>query len=450
MNDHLVNLRSVAMLALPALVQAGCSPRFGSCLDLRTCGGEHGGEGGKLDAEGGAAAGGSPHGAGGESGSATSEAGHAGMSSEGQSGEAGRAGSLGHAGGGQDGRGGKSAPDDAGAAGAEPNGGGQGGHAADPGAGGQSGEINDDGGSGGTAEPQSCAGDTPLCGSSSCCATSLIAGGQFARGRQTETCATCTAGCPASATCDSSDQPEHVAFVSSYHLETHEVTVGRFRRYVETFAGPPEAGAGANPQVPGSGWMAAWNSELPDSAAELSASLACHEYATWTDTREGSETRPINCVSWYEAFAFCIWDGARLPTEAEWEYAAAGGGENRLYPWGSDSPTAIHANIRCEGDGLGACSLADILSVGSKPTGAGRWGTLDLAGSVYEYTFDVYGPYSTATCNNCAKTEGGLDRVIHGGSWYNVTNADGHSRATQRVLSLPSQRFFNLGFRCAR
>jgi formylglycine-generating enzyme required for sulfatase activity len=164
-----------------------------------------------------------------------------------------------------------------------------------------------------------------------------------------------------------------VAFVASYHLDTYEVTVGRFRRYVEAFSSAPAPGSGANPQIPGSGW---------------------------SDTNE--------------------------------------------------LPTLEHVNFRCEGDGMEGCNSADILDVGSRLAGAARWGTMDLSGSMYEHVLDMYGPYSSATCNNCAKLDGGLDRVQRGGSWFNGTNSDGHTRSTQRVLGLPSQRFFTLGFRCAR
>jgi formylglycine-generating enzyme required for sulfatase activity len=65
---------------------------------------------------------------------------------------------------------------------------------------------------------------------------------------------------------------------------------------------------------------------------------------------EANDQYPMNCVNWYEAFAFCIWDGGRLPTEAEWEYAAAGGDENRIYPWGNDVAEPLPASYAATGN----------------------------------------------------------------------------------------------------
>ncbi|HEY2406444.1 MAG TPA: SUMF1/EgtB/PvdO family nonheme iron enzyme [Polyangiaceae bacterium] len=98
---------------------------------------------------------------------------------------------------------------------------------------------------------------------------------------------------------------------------------------------------------------------------------------TWTDAPASNEQKPVNCVTWYESFAFCIWDSGCLPTEAEWGYVAAGGDENGLYPWGAAAPSSVRVS-------------ATIVNVGSVPTGAGRWTHQDLAGGVYEWMLDEY------------------------------------------------------------
>ena len=106
------------------------------------------------------------------------------------------------------------------------------------------------------------------------------------------------------------------------------------------------------------------------------------------------EERPINCITWYEAYAFCSWDGGFLPSEAEWNYAAAGGAEQRIYPWGAAPPTPSHASYsvdatqQCMGDGVSGCTLADLIPVGTKPPGDGKYGQSDLAGNLMEWTSD--------------------------------------------------------------
>lgn len=169
--------------------------------------------------------------------------------------------------------------------------------------------------------------------------------------------------------------PEHDVQLSAFSLDKFEVTVGRFRAFLEHFT-IPSAGDGAVPNSDDPGWDTAWNVELsPDHTGN------CNEDGrTWTETIMGNEERPMNCVAWPMAYAFCIWDGGRLPTEAEWEYAAAGGEEDRKYPWGEASPTCELANNE-------GCFGAP-QDVGLNPFGDARWGHSDMGGNLQEHVRD--------------------------------------------------------------
>ncbi len=169
-------------------------------------------------------------------------------------------------------------------------------------------------------------------------------------------------------------------------------------------------------------------------------------YATWSSSPGTLENRPINCVSWYEAYAFCIWDGGFLPSEAEWEYAAAGGSEQREYPWGTAAPTNQYAIYNCNYPSVGTCtSTANIAPVGVTTSGAARWGQLDLAGNVWEWTLDWFGTYTT--CTDCVNSVTGTNRTLRGGNYFNPGSA---LYPEDRNQVSPTTRANDHGFRCAR
>jgi formylglycine-generating enzyme required for sulfatase activity len=244
------------------------------------------------------------------------------------------------------------------------------------------------------------------------------------------------------------------ATVADFYLDKYEITVGRFRQFVNagmgmgmgTQASPPASGAGVHPLIAGSGWNSAWNTSLQTNTAALTTALKCNSsYQTWTDTAGSNESRPQNCINWYEAFAFCAWDGGRLATEAEWNYAAAGGSEQRAYPW-SNPPTSTTIDDSYAVYCCGSCSSTQ--NVGSKsPKGDGKWGHSDLAGNVWEWTLDWYvSPYQTR-CDNCADLIDASYRVIRGG---NFNNDASYLRSASRYYSGPDFHDLTFGSRCAR
>jgi formylglycine-generating enzyme required for sulfatase activity len=156
-------------------------------------------------------------------------------------------------------------------------------------------------------------------------------------------------------------------------------------------------------------------------------------------------------VNWWESYAFCIWDGGFLPTEAEWEYAAAGGGEQRMYPWGSADPGASnrYAIYACYfPSGTASCSgIANIAPVGTAKLGVGRWGQLDLAGDVWQWNLDSYGDPYTEPCVDCAHLDAASRAALRGGDYFFGVETLSPS---YRDYSDRSVRLRSLGIRCAR
>jgi formylglycine-generating enzyme required for sulfatase activity len=208
--------------------------------------------------------------------------------------------------------------------------------------------------------------------------------------------------------------------------------------------GAAEAGA---PVVYETGWVASDDGNI----TPTNTNLACGgQFDTWTNLVSGNETRPINCVNWWEAYAFCIWDGGFLPSEAEWEYAAAGGGLQREYPWGSIAPgtTNVYAIFGCDyPSSSGTCTgVSNIAPVGSPSQGTGPWGQADLAGSVSEWSLDWFAAY-VDPCSDCAYLTPSSNRVYRGGAYSSPQSV---LVPYLRTSQLPTARTTTGGFRCAR
>jgi formylglycine-generating enzyme required for sulfatase activity len=249
--------------------------------------------------------------------------------------------------------------------------------------------------------------------------------------------------------------------VSGFRLDKYLVTVGRFRQFVQAWDNgkgySPPAGSGKQTHLNGglgllnsgaiggyeSGWQASWDGNV----TPTNASLDCGD-TTWTKAPGTQENLPVNCVNWYEAYAFCIWDGGFLPSEAEWGYAAEGGSQEREYPWGSTDPgtASQYAIYGCYYPNPASNCITtppQVAPVGTAWLGAGRWGQVDLLGEVWEWDIDWYGGPG-GPCVDCACLTDGSNRVYVGCDddclplSYAVLGGD------------PTGSDGNAGFRCAR
>jgi len=348
------------------------------------------------------------------------------------------------------------------AAGASPLSSGGGGAGGAPGRGGAAPSLGGAGGvdaatGGAQVEPPSCQSGGPGltdCGSpaESCCTSLSVPGGTFHRTFVND-------GSGATGLADPAE-------VSAFRLDKYLVTVGRYRRFLAAWDGgagytpPPGAGkhthlnAGRGLADSGSegAFEGGWTDADGENLTPTPENLKCEsDDATWTDAPSENERLPINCVNWWEAYAFCIWDGGFLPSESELLFAAAGGDEQRRYPWGAEEPGEDnqYAIYDCNfPTGSGACvGVSSIAPVGSAPRGSGRWGHLDLVGDLMQWNLDYFSPAFDNPCQDCARLTGGSGRVIRDGYF-----AGGVSTllVAYRNSLYASNRFSSFGVRCAR
>ncbi len=167
--------------------------------------------------------------------------------------------------------------------------------------------------------------------------------------------------------------------------------------------------------------------------------------------QSASGDHPVVCITWEQAAAYCQWAGVRLPTEAEWEYAAHGLNESR-YPWGDefDGTLLNYCDANCtlpKRDAAFDDGFAETAPVGSYPQGASWVGALDMAGNVWEMVADWKGEYPTEDQVNPTGPLSGSRRVARGGSWHASPD---HVRSVLRTHLDMDQRSDHAGFRCAQ
>jgi formylglycine-generating enzyme required for sulfatase activity len=270
--------------------------------------------------------------------------------------------------------------------------------------------------------------------------------------------------------------------VAAFALDKFEITVGRMRAYYTAVGGSPRdsappGGAGAHPLVPDSGWRASWNVRLPGSWAEIDARMTTEcavggnnaqwGEATWTSQPGANEDKPVNCIDWYTLFAFAVWDGGRLPTDAEWSYVAYSGDEQRAFPWGNDVATfethklTVATSFLVPGQTYGRYTVGPvyaliddgpvhIASVGTE-TGRSKWGHADMGGNVMELVLDVPRPLP-ATCVNCANVAFPDPPQVSGMQplWWQPVDATGQPPAGDGPNDFADARAVQDGKRFAR
>ncbi|HBB66228.1 MAG TPA: hypothetical protein DCZ93_02790 [Elusimicrobia bacterium] len=169
------------------------------------------------------------------------------------------------------------------------------------------------------------------------------------------------------------------------------------------------------------------------------------EYCNWG--KPGRQFHPVNCVDWDQAQAYAKFKDARLPSEAEWEYAATSSGRKQKYTWGNEEPTCDRAVMY--GNGGYGCGANGTMPVCSKPAGNTAHGLCDMAGNVWQWVQDKYQEsYAGAPVDGGAFEGTGSYRVVRGGAFF---NGDAEIlRAAYRGRNDPGGRYSFIGFRVVK
>ncbi len=241
----------------------------------------------------------------------------------------------------------------------------------------------------------------------------LIEGGSFMMG---------------SANGDAHEQPIHEINLASFYLGKYEVTNAEYCEFLNSEGNQEEGGAN---------WL-----NINDQNCQI------EEVDGIFAPLSGKENYPVIMVSWYGARAYCEWKGGRLPTEAEWEYAARGGKLANNYQYaGSDSLDVVGWYWDNSENADNDISEGK----GSHPVGeklANELGLYDMSGNVFEWCNDWYGEdyYSNSPSDNPTGPEEGTLRVLRGGCWYGIPF---YCRVAFRGYYFPEYSYFDFGFRLA-
>lgn len=238
--------------------------------------------------------------------------------------------------------------------------------------------------------------------------------------------------------------PVHQVEISPFFIDAHEVTVGDFAKFVGATRYKTEAeifGWSGVFVVKDRGW------QKIDGATWL--------YPEGPASTPAEPNEPVTQVSWNDVTAYAKWAGKRLPTEAEWEFAARGGLAGKTYAWGDElRPGGRPVANWWQGDfpqnNSAEDGFAGRAAVGS--FAANGYGLFDVAGNVWEWTADFYDPeyYTSSPPKDPKGPADGNERVIRGGSWMCAENFCSNYRVAARSQSTPDTGLNNLGFRLAK